>query len=96
MALFKSAEEKAEEQARKEQKLLQKYGVDSLADQRDLDSVRKIAQELLGTGLSETGMKIAMAKPEVMLPISYQRAIVEQNFIIIRQLDRLCSLLENK
>lgn len=96
MALFKSADEKAEEQAKKEQKLLKKYGVDELSDPRDMESVKKIAQELIGTGLSEAGMKIAMAKPEVTVPISYQRAIMEQNFIMIRQLDRIAQLLENK
>ena len=96
MALFKSADEKAEEQAKKEQKLLKKYGVDELSDPRDMDSVKKIAQELLGTGLMEAGMKISMAKAEVQIPISYQRAIMEQNFIMIRQLDRIAQLLENK
>ena len=96
MALFKSADDKAEEQAKKERKLLKKYGVDELSDPRDMESVKKIAQELLGTTLQETGMKIAMAKPEVQLPVSYQRAIMEQNFIMIRQLDRIAKLLSEK
>lgn len=94
MALFKSAEEKQAEQEKKEQKFLEKYGVDSLSDPADLASVRKIAQELAGAGLMEAGMKLAMAKPEVQLPVSYQRAIMEQNFIMIRQLDRIAELLE--
>ena len=94
MALFKSADEKADEQAKKERKLLKKYGVDELSDPRDMESVKKIAQELVGTGLQEAGMKIAMAKPEVQLPVSYQRAIMEQNFIIIRQLDKIAKLLD--
>ncbi len=96
MALFKSADDKAEEQAKKERKLLKKYGVDELSDPRDMESVKKIAQELLGTTLQEAGMKIAMAKPEVQLPVSYQRAIMEQNFIMIRQLDRIAQLLSEK
>lgn len=94
MAFFKSADEKAAEQATKEQNLLDKYGVSNLSDPADLASVRKIAQELVGSGLMEAGMKIAMAKPEVQLPISYQRTIMEQNFIIIRQLDRIAKLLD--
>ena len=61
MAFFKSADEKAAEQATKEQNLLDKYGVSNLSDPADLASVRKIAQELVGSGLMEAGMKIAMA-----------------------------------
>lgn len=94
MALFKSAEDKADEQAKKEQKMLKQYGVENLSDPEDLASVRKIAAELAGSGMMEAGMKIALAKPEVQLPISYQRAIMEQNFIIIRQLDKIAKLLD--
>ena len=93
MALFKSAEDKAAEQARKEKELLEKYGVNSLTDPEDLASVKKIAQELYGTSLMEAGMKLNMAKAEFQLPISYQRAIMEQNFIMIRQLDKIIQLL---
>lgn len=94
MALFKSADSKAAEQAAKEQALLDKYGLSSLKNPEDLESVKKIAQELVGTGLQEAGMKLQLAKPEVQLPISYQKAIMEQNFIMIRQLDRITKLLE--
>jgi len=94
MALFKSAEEKADQALAKERALLEKYGVASLSDPADMDSVRKIAQELAGSGAMELGMKLGMAKPEIQLPISYQRAIMEQNFIIIRQLDRIAKSLE--
>lgn len=94
MALFKSADEKAAQAAAKEQALLDQYGVGALVDPEDRDSVRRIAQELVGSGMMETGMKLSMAKPEVQLPISYQRAIMEQNFIIIRQLDRIAKALE--
>lgn len=96
MALFKSADEKAEEQAKKERKLLKKYGLENLSDPQDYESVRKIAVELMGTGFSEAGLKMSMAKPEVTVPISYQRAIMEQNFIMIRQLDRIAQLLSEK
>ncbi len=94
MALFKSAEEKQAEQEKKEQKLLKQYGVAGLSDPEDLASVKKIAQELVGSGMMEAGLKLSMAKAEIQLPISYQRAIMEQNFIIIRQLDKIARLLE--
>ncbi len=89
MAFFKSQEEK-------QINALAKYGLENLNNKEDLASVQKIAQELLGSGLMEAGLKIGMAKAEVQLPISLQRAIMEQNFIIIRQLDRIATLLEQK
>ena len=94
MAFFKSADEKAQAAQDKEQALLEKYGLENMGDAKDAEAVRKIAAELAGSGLMETGMKLSMAKAEVQLPISYQRAMVEQNFIIIRQLDKLAKLLE--
>lgn len=101
MALFGNEEKKlAKEQAKldaqaeKELKILQKFGVSGLRNPEDIASVKKIAQEMAGTGLMEFGMK--MKNPEVMVPVSYQRAMVEQNFIIIRQLDELLTVLKHE
>lgn len=93
MALFnKGAENKAD----KTQEILAKYGLESMTDPADVQSVRKIIGELVGTGMMETGMKIGSigSKAEDILPVYYQRAILEQNWIIIRQLDRLNKALE--
>ena len=60
MALFKSADEKAEEQAKKERKLLKRYGVDELSDPRDMESVKKIAQELAGSSLQEASGRVTV------------------------------------
>ena len=89
MALFKTEEEKAAIAAEKERRLLEKYGLENLRDKKDVESVRKIVQELAGSGLMEMGMKLSLAKAEVQLPISYQRTLMEQNFIMIRQLDKI-------
>lgn len=89
MGFFDSEETNRRKAAEKEQKMLEKYGLQSLSDPADIDSVKKIVQELVGTGISETGLKIGLTDPKYMLPITYQRAIMEQNFIIIRMLDRL-------
>ena len=94
MALFKEKESKEEKQERKELEIFQKYGLDELTDPRDLASAKKIVSELVGTGLMETGMKLSMAKAEDQLQVSYQRAMMEQNFIIIRQLAKLTNLLD--
>lgn len=94
MGLFKSAEEKAEIQAQKEQKVLEQYGLQNLSDPEDIASVKKIAAELAGSGLSEFGALLsgndtAMNRAQTQ----YVRAVMEQNFIIIRQLDRIANLL---
>lgn len=92
--MFGSKESKEEKQARKEQELLERYGLQDLKDQNDVASVKKIVAELAGTGFLEGGVTLTFPKPEIALPIYYQRAIVEQNFIIIRQLDRIAKALE--
>ena len=93
MGLFGGGESKEDKKARKVQELLNRYGVDGLTDQRDIDSVRTIATELAGTGLIEFGTAIS-GKPEDIAKMTYLRTLVEQNFIIIRQLDRLNRNLE--
>ena len=85
----KQKETKEEKQARKEQELLERYGLQELSDPQDVASVRKIAQELTGTGLMETGMALSVGSAADQVKVSYLRALVEQNFIIIRQLDRI-------
>lgn len=96
MALFKSAEEKAAKAAEKEQKLLKKYNLTALSDPEDIESVRKIVSELVGTGLIEFGATLGGGNDRDLqkLQVYYQRAIVEQNFIIIRQLDKIAKSLE--
>lgn len=89
MGFFDSQETNERKAREKEQKMLEKYGLQGLTDPADVESVKKIVQELVGTGISEAGMKIGLTDPKFMLPITYQRAIMEQNFIIIRMLDRL-------
>ena len=78
-------------------KLLERYGIDQLSDEQDMISVQRIATELLGTGLQEAGMTLSFGfgtKVSDRLQVYYQRAILEQNWIIIRQLDRIANLLE--
>ncbi len=96
MGLFMSKEEKEAIKAEKDAKLMAKYGLENIQDPKDIASVRKIISELVGTGAMETGMSLsAIGKSaEDILPVYYQRAILEQNWIIIRQLDRIASRLE--
>ena len=96
MGLFNGQKETKEEKAqRKEQEMLQKYRLDTLTDPKDIASVKAIANELIGTGLMETGISLSYdAKTAGRLTVYYLRAIMEQNFIMIRQLDKISNLLD--
>lgn len=92
MGLFKTEDEKQQAQAEKEMKLLAKYGLDTLTNPKDIESVKRISNELIGSGMMEAGVKLSMAaKPEEQLQVTYQRTIMEQNFLIIR---KLCEISE--
>ena len=54
--------------------------------------------ELSGTGLMEMGLTFGAGSDRDILKnqMYYQRAMIEQNFIIIRQLDRITKLLSDK
>lgn len=75
-------------------KYLKKYHLEELTNKNDIDSVKKIVLENLGTGLIETGMTFSFtAKSEDVLQVYYLRTIMEQNFIMIRQLERISKAL---
>ena len=96
MALFGNRKEtKEEKQQRKEHEMLAKYGMTSLSDPEDIASVRNIVYELMGTGAGEFGIALGAGNERDILKhqMYYQRAILEQNFIIIRQLDRIAKAL---
>ena len=73
--------------------MLEKYNLTALTDPDDIESVRKIISELSGTGLMEMGATLGGGSEKDILKIQmyYLRAIVEQNFIIIRQLDKIAN-----
>ena len=78
-------------------RLLAKYGVQDLSDPEDQKSVERIATEMAGTGMMETGMKLSLGfgeKTSALLTVYYLRTIMEQNWIMIRQLDRIARSLE--
>lgn len=86
MALF--GEGKEEKQERKAQELLAKYGLNDLSDPRDLENVKNISRSLMGNKLIEIGTAMQGGGVDAA-KMSYLSAIVEQNWIIIRQLDKL-------
>ena len=94
MALFGNKEGKEEKAARKTAEMLERFGLEELSDERDLSTVKKVAEEMSGNSLIEFGTALS-GKAEDVAKMSYLRAILEQNWIIIRQLDRLNRNLEN-
>ena len=87
MALFNNSA-KEDKKAAKVEALLEKYGLQELKDPRDVASVRAIALSLMGNKLIELGTALS-GSGEDAAKLSYLSAIVEQNWIIIRLLDKL-------
>lgn len=92
MALFGGKESKEEKEARKVAELLSKYGLEDLSG-KDLESVKTIASSLAGNNLITFGTTLS-GKAEDVAKLSYLSALVEQNWIIIRQLDRISKSLD--
>lgn len=97
MAIFnKSPEEKEEKQQKEIAKFMEKYQLEDL-DEKDLVVLKKIANDLVGSDLMKVGVKLTLGtKPEENLKISYLNTLVQQNWMIIRQLSRLNKNLEEK
>lgn len=96
MALFGNSEKKQEKQEARDQQIMEKYGLQNIRDPKTAESLRFIGRELMGNGFLETGALLSLkAKSEDLVQMSCQRAIVDQNFILIRQMDELIGLLKN-
>lgn len=87
MALFGNNEEKKAEKA---QALLRKYGLENLSDQRDIQAVQNIANDLMGNKAIEFGT-LLQGNSSDAAKMSYLNAIMQQNFIIIRLLDKIAN-----
>ena len=92
MALFGAKESKEDKAARKAQALMERYGLTEI-EPKDLESVRTITNSLMGNSMIELGTAL-QGNGIDSAKMSYLRALVEQNWIIIRQLDRLNKKLD--
>lgn len=88
--MFGNNQEKKEQ---KVQALLEKYGLEELSDPRDKVAVQNITTNLMGNKLIEIGAALQGSGADAA-KMSYLNAIMEQNFIMIRQLDKISKLLE--
>ena len=86
----KSKEEKQQEQL---DKLMEKYNLYEL-DPKDLETVKNIANDLAGNGLLKAGMALSFTNGADQAKVTYLSALVEQNWLIINQLNRLNKNIE--
>ena len=94
MALTKNINE-SEKTQNKDQKYLERYNLKNI-NPEDIAQCAEILKTLTATNLMQESMALQMKKPEETLPVYYLKSIMEQNWIIIKQLDRISSLLEGK
>ena len=95
MALFNRST--PEDKEAKAQELMAKYGLENV-DPQYAPAVKQISLGLMGTGLMSAGASLGGGNERDLLKVqmAYQKAMIDQNFIIIRQLDQLCKLLEQR
>lgn len=93
LAMYTPSERKKEEKIPKSEKVLQQFGLSGL-DEIDADSVRWVSGELTGNGLLEFSSLLSGAKSSELIMNSCLRALVEQNWILLRQLNKMNRQLE--
>lgn len=72
---------------------MNKYQLEDL-DEKDLIVLQRIANDLAGNNFFKTGMALSFAKAEEQVKVTYLSTLVEQNWMIIRQLGRLNKNME--
>ncbi len=93
MALFRDKKSKEEKDQEKLEKFMERYQLEDL-DEKDLVVLQRIAADLVGNNLLKAGMALTFAKAEEQAKVTYLSALVEQNWMIIRQLSRLNKNIE--
>ena len=92
MGIF-SKESKEDKQANEMQKFMNKYQLEDL-DEKDLIVLQRIASDLAGNNFFKVGMALSFAKAEEQAKVTYLSAVVDQNWMMIRQLSRLNKNIE--
>jgi len=88
--MFGNKDVKREQKTRQ---ILEKYGLQGLSDPKDQQAVYNLAYEMSGSTLASIGL-FMQGNTADSAKLDALRALMEQNFIIIRQLDRISKLLE--
>lgn len=92
MGMFGNKVSKEEKKAAKMQEMANKYNLGDI-NPKDLETVKSINYELMGTGLMEFGTLLT-GKSEDNVKIAYLNTLIQQNWIIIRQLDEISKKLD--
>lgn len=93
MALFSSKENKEDKKQQEINNFMNKYQLEEI-DDKDLVIIKKIATDLIGNNLLKAGMALSFAKAEEQAKVSYLSALVNQNWIMIRQLNNISNKLD--
>ena len=97
LALYSETAKQIAEQQEKygssKENIAKKYGLEDL-DEVDMRSANWINQELFGNGLIEFASIFSGAKNSELVVMSCLRALVEQNWILTRQLNKINRQLE--
>ena len=92
MGMFGNKTNKEEKKAAKMQEMANKYNLGDI-NPKDLETIKSINYELMGTGLMEFGTLLT-GKAEDNVKIAYLNTLIQQNWIIIRQLDEISKKLD--
>lgn len=93
MALFGGKDKKSKSEKQLE-KYLKKYQLEDL-DEKDMVVLERIANDLVGNNFFKAGMALSFAKAEEQAKVTYLSTLVEQNWMIIRQLSRMNKNIED-
>jgi hypothetical protein len=93
MGLFtqKTPEEAEIEKRKAEKETLEKFGLDlenySIAEiaKRNVENLRKIASDIRANKWFKAGLALSFAKAHEQATVTYLSALVEQNWILLRQ-----------
>lgn len=89
----KGREKKQTKQEKQMEKFMARYQLEDL-DEKDLVVLKRIAGELTGSNFIKAGMALSFAKAEEQAKVTYLSTLVEQNWMMIRQLSRLNKNIE--
>lgn len=97
MALFGNKEDKAAKAAAKEEaeliKLAEKYSLDlNTVDPASIENLRSISATLAGVGLMASGAALTLGNDQKtynQIQNAYLKAMFEQNWMILRELQKL-------
>lgn len=90
---FGNKKSKEDKQQEKLQQFMDRYQLEGL-DEKDLVVLQRIASDLAGNSWFKAGMALSFSKAEEQAKVTYLSALVEQNWMIIRQLSRLNKNIE--